>query len=83
MHTVGFGFVFNEVFDFFKEYLLEQNFVKVKSVLAKSGRCSSAAYISEDCGLLRESGASLGQKRCRFIGLAKGTGVLSGDVPVN
>ena len=55
----------------------------MKSVLAKSGHCSSAAYISEDCGLLRESGASLGQKRCRFIGLAKGTGVLSGDVPVN
>ena len=40
-----FCFVFNEVF---KEYLLEQNFVKVKSVLAKSGRCSSAAYISAD-----------------------------------
>ena len=30
-----------------------------------------------------ENLASLGQKRCRFIGLAKGTGVLSGDVPVN
>ena len=30
-----------------------------------------------------ENPASLGQKRCRFIGLAKGTGVLSGDVPVN
>ena len=30
-----------------------------------------------------ENPPSLGQKRCRFIGLAKGTGVLSGDVPVN
>ena len=59
----------------------------MKSVLAKNPDVAPlllvVSYISEDCGLLRESGASLGQKRCRFIGLAKGTGVLSGDVPVN
>ena len=56
----------------FYEFLVKLNIVYL---LLQNPDISVADY--------SENPASLGQKRCRFIGLAKGTGVLSGDVPVN